>query len=37
LDVPTGLSENDDITSEFINSDYILTLASQKKFFIPIN
>jgi len=31
LDVPTGLPENMNEVSEFINSDYILTLASPKK------
>ena len=31
LDVPTGLPENHDVVSEFIKSDYILTLASPKK------
>ncbi len=31
LDVPTGLPEKNTQISEFINSDYILTLASPKK------
>ena len=31
LDVPTGLSENPNVESDFIKADHVLTLASPKK------